>query len=279
MSDEIKIKDAADAVKGLVEAVPIYQDALQPAMREIGAGLQMIAKTIHIVLAPISTLVWGYDQIKEFVSTRVAEKLKGVPPNRIQTPEPHVVGPALEALRYTGHEESLRELYANLLATSLDAETARQAHPAFVDMIKNMSPDEARIMRLFAIRDAFPIVDVHFYAKGENGYRVLFRSLSSIGREAGCSFQDLTPNYLDNLSRLGLIESPGAYGLASPTLTGPNMYEPLEQDDEVQRIRSEIDAAAGRIEFGRTFMRITDLGKQFCQACVIEKSAAAAAGE
>ncbi len=31
MSEENKIKDTADAVKGVLEAVPIYQDALQPA--------------------------------------------------------------------------------------------------------------------------------------------------------------------------------------------------------------------------------------------------------
>src|SRR5258707_14575419 len=122
MSDENKIRDAADAVKGLVAAVPVYQDALQPAIREVGVGLQTVAKTIHVALAPVSALVWGYEQIKDFVSTRVAEKLKDVPPERITSPDPHVVGPALEALRYTGHEENLRELYANLLATSLDAD-------------------------------------------------------------------------------------------------------------------------------------------------------------
>ena len=97
MSSENKIKDAADAVKGLLEAVPVYQDALQPAVREIGGDLQTIAKTIQIALTPIAILVWGYEQIKEFVSTRVAEKLKDVPPDRIRTPEPHVVCPVLEA--------------------------------------------------------------------------------------------------------------------------------------------------------------------------------------
>src|SRR5947207_379089 len=73
-------------------------------------ALQTVAKTIHIALAPVAALVWGYDTIKEFVSTRVAEKLAGVPAENIRTPEPHVVGPALEALRYTGHQGTLREL-------------------------------------------------------------------------------------------------------------------------------------------------------------------------
>jgi hypothetical protein len=54
-----KIKDPADAVKGIVEAVPVYQDALQPAVREIGRGLQTVAKTIHIALAPVAAIGLG----------------------------------------------------------------------------------------------------------------------------------------------------------------------------------------------------------------------------
>jgi hypothetical protein len=84
MAEENKIRDAAEAVKGLVQAVPVYQDALQPAVRELGGGLQTLAKTIHIALAPVSALVWGYDQIKEFVSKRVAEKLKNIRQNEFK---------------------------------------------------------------------------------------------------------------------------------------------------------------------------------------------------
>ncbi len=278
MSNENKIRDAADAIKGLAEVIPVYQDGLQPAVREIGVGLQTIAKTIHIALAPISALVWSYDTLKEFLSTRVAEKLRHVPPDRIITPEPHVVVPALQALQYTGHQENLRELYANLLATSLDAETSEQAHPAFVDMIKNMSPDEARIMRLFSVRQTFPVIDVHVFPKDQQSYILAMRSYSWVGKEAGCDFPHLTPNYLDNLTRLGLIESPGAYGIGSPTLAAPNTYEPLEQCEEIMQFKSEVEAEGSRIEFGRSFVRLTDLGHQFCRACVIEKSSAAANG-
>lgn len=235
-----------------------------------------MAKTIHIALAPIAGLVWGYDTVREFVSTRVAEKLQRVPLDRIKTPEPHVVGPALEALRYTGHQETLRELYANLLATSLDADTCRNAHPSFVDMIKNMSPDEARLMRLFATGHAFPIVQVRAYEKvAADEYRVVMRCFSSVGREAGCTFPDLTPSYLDNLDRLGLIEVPGASGLGAPNLADLNLYESLEAADELAQLKAQQEAQGGRVEFMRGFVRPTDLGRQFCRACVIEKGSAA----
>jgi hypothetical protein len=272
MAEDNKIRDTAEAVTGILQAVPVYQDALQPAVKEIGAGLQTVAKTVHIVLAPVAALVWGYDQLKEFVSTKVVEKLKNVPPDRIRTPEPNVVGPALQALRFTGHQETLRELYANLLATALDADTAQLAHPAFVDMIRNMSPDEARIMQLFASGEPRPVIDVRVHLKDQEGYQVIMRSYSDIGPRSGCSFPNLTPTYLDNLGRLGLIESPGALGLGSPYLTGANVYEPLEQAPEIAAINDTVVAEGHRLQFGRTFVRLTDLGRQFCNACVLEKA-------
>lgn len=146
MNEDIKIRDVVDAVTGVAKAVPIYQDVLQPAAQEVGKALQTVAKSVHIELAPVSALVWGYDQIKDFVSSKVAERLKNVPPENIVSPKPNIAGPALESLRYTGHEETLSDLYANLLAAAMDKATAEGAHPAFVEIINQLTPDEAKII-------------------------------------------------------------------------------------------------------------------------------------
>lgn len=169
MSNENKIRDAADAIKGIVEAVPVYQDVVQPAAREVGTALQTVAKTLHILLAPVSGLVWGYDKIRDLVGEKVAQKLSEVPAEELRSPEPHVAGPALEALRYTGYQESLRDMYANLLATSIDTKTAQHAHPAFVEIIRQMSPDEALMVRVLAHHGAIPTIDI----RAEKRLRVL----------------------------------------------------------------------------------------------------------
>src|SRR3990167_5011739 len=96
VSEENKIRDVVDAVTGVAKAVPVYQDIVQPAAQELGKAIQTVAKIVHIALAPVSALVWGYDQLKDFVSTKVADCLKNVPPENIVTPKPNVAGPALE---------------------------------------------------------------------------------------------------------------------------------------------------------------------------------------
>jgi hypothetical protein len=160
-----KVTEIVKAVGELADKVPIYQDAIQPAAKEMGKGLHVVVRAVNAALAPVEGLIWGVEQIREFVRERVAKKLENVPPEDIQQPKPHIGVPAIDALRYTGTEESLAELYANLLATSMDKATAYRAHPGFVDMIKNMCPDEARIMKHLAPLPAYPLVDIKLVSK------------------------------------------------------------------------------------------------------------------
>lgn len=274
MSEENKIRDVVDAVTGVAKAVPVYQDVVQPAAQELGKALQTVAKTVHIALAPVSALVWGYDQIKEFVATKVADRLKNVPPENIVTPKPNVAGPALESLRYTGHESLLSDLYANLLAASMDKATAHGAHPAFVEVIKQLTPDEAKLVGLFPRDIPFPLLDVRWEyknpnpAEGKSGGKDVLVNFSHLGTIAGCEFPQLTPSYIDNLCRLGLAEVPTFY-----EYTSKGVYDPLETSPEVLQAKARIESNSEfTAQMNRKGLRITELGKQFARVCVIPKS-------
>lgn len=268
MTEENKTRDALDAAKGLVEAIPVYQDVAQPAAQEVGKALQTVAKTVHIALAPVSALVWGYDQIREFVSTRVAEKLKNVPEDEIVSPKTNVAGPALEALRYTGHEDELREMYANLLASSMDSKTANSAHPAFVEVIKQLTPDEARLIRHFMQPIALPFLVIRKEFKTqtatERGGIDLVPHFSLLGQQAGCQFPNSVPTYIDNLVRLGLCEIPEFF-----EYTSPGVYEPLEKHPTVEALKKRFESdEKWNVSLERKGIKVTSLGKQFASACI-----------
>lgn len=162
---EGNIEGTIKAVTGLVKEVPVYQDAVQPLAKEAGKALQTVGKAVNAALLPIRGLVWGIEQIEGFVQTKVAKKLEDVPPENIRTPDPAVAGPALESLRYVGHKESLSELYANLLASSMDAETAKNAHPGFVEIIRNLSADEAKVLTFLYKHRVAPVIDVRRHSR------------------------------------------------------------------------------------------------------------------
>jgi len=271
MPEENKIRDAADAIKGVAEAIPVYQDALQPAAKEVGTALQTVARTIHIALAPVAALVWGYDKIKDFVSNRVAEKLKDVRPEDIVTPKPNVAGPALESLRYTGHEETLREMYANLLAASMNRSTAHYAHPAFVEIIRQLIPDEARLLQILAVPRPLPLISVRWEYKVQTdekrGGQYALVHFSLLGVEAGCEFPDEVPKYIDNLCRLGLAEVPTFF-----EYTSPGVYDALENDPRVVGMKGTIEMDPERkCVIQRQGLSMTELGKLFCEICVIPR--------
>lgn len=292
MSDENKIRDAADAIKGIAEAVPIYQDVVQPAAKEVGTALQTVAKTIHIALAPVSGLIWGYDKIKDYLSEALTEKLKRVPKERIVAPNLTVAGPAIEALRFTAHEPSLREMYTNLLATAIDAKTARDAHPAFVETLRQMTPDEAQLItyifnqRKFTYRPMevdIPLISgIISVTQAARKYNYPLRHLSLLGEKAGCKFPNLISSYLDNLCRLGVSEimpiehvpekREATYKklkFRAKTLALQRYKELFPvQDRDLRKDADEWYRITVHPEINKEILRLTALGVQFCNACI-----------
>lgn len=263
------VGETAKAVAELAKSVPIYQDAIQPAAKEAGKSLHLVTRAVNAALTPVEGLVWGVEKIRDFVRERVSAKLDNVPPEEVQQPKPHVAVPAIEALRYTGAESDLAELYANLLATSMDKATAYRAHPGFVDMIKNMSPDEARIMKFLATSGSQPLVNVKATQKEGGGFQIVHRHLSLIGIKAQCDHVPLAATYLDNLVRLGLIEIPTMRRIKSD-----DPYKEIEDFPQVLSILEELrKVETHTIEVEKIKLDLTDLGRQFIRTCVIDKAA------
>lgn len=262
MSDEIK--DTIETVKGLVEAIPIYEDLLQPAVIEIGEGLHTISKVIHIVLAPVSAMIWGYEQIKDYVQTSLELRLQDVPFKNIISPDPAIAGPALEALRYFGHKEELREMFANLLATAMNSEKAIKAHPSFVEVLKQINPDEAKIISLLKDDVSKPIITLRAMNLHNNHYAEPIKDFSLLPYIADCQYPQLGASYLINIARLGLAKIDyGSYN------TYPNAYEPIIDHPIIITNKDYIESVGKKVDIKRGTFTRTDFGKNFYEACVI----------
>lgn len=236
-----------------------YQDALQPVAKETGKALGTLGKTVNMALSPLHALVWGWDKISDYVKETVEKKLeeRKVPPEQIKTPDPDVAVPALEALRYS----KLRENYANLLATSMDTKTAIEAHPAFVEILKQLTPDEAKILQHLPAKGRVePVVDVGFKLP-EKGEFVVYRNASTLGHDVGCEFPEITPKYIDNLCRLGLAEMP-----AGRHLIDDWRYDKIRKSVIVTEVLAGIPAESKEV-INKKYIGLTDLGDSFRRAC------------
>lgn len=279
------IKDTVETVKGIFEAVPVYDDALKPAAKELGKGLETIAKLINVGLFPIASVVWGYDKIKNRVITSLEKKLEKVPDEDIVEPSIHVAGPTIESLRYAIDERSLFDMYTQLLATSMNRQTVQDAHPAFVEVIKQLTQDEAIILKYLVsnateelVNCTYPLINVRYRLDVHKVSQTESKELNVpvitnfwiIPYKANCSYPDLLFSYLDNLCRLGLLKI-----MYNPSVYTPSDYIELENHhlvkEQIRHFRENTIVPIIGFEFEYGEVRFTDFGIQFCKACLMEE--------
>ena len=271
MSDDTSnwtVNDGINAVANLAKAIPVYPDLIQPAAKELGKWLETVAKTVNIALAPLRLVVWWYEKIEEFINTTVSEKLKNVPPENIVEPPLLIAWPTAEALRFAWHDDNLRDLYANLLATAMDKDTISKAHPWFVEVLKNITSDEAILLRLFIWIRQYPLIDIQSKLKDGSWYIIALSNYSNFSNLSTFTAPELIPTYINNLCRLWLLMIPSMV-----IITQPNTYESLEANAELDQLKDKIiNFDARDVWFERKVVKTTDFWNLFIQNVVISKS-------
>lgn len=196
--DDDEAKKALATLGAGPAAAELYKDLLQPAARELGGNLHAAAKLITTALLPLHAVVLGVDKIRDWLTPALAARLAHVPLEDVQSPKGYVAGQALLQLTFCADEEHLRELYANLLAAAMDRSRSAAVHPAFVQVIQQLSPDEAVI--LGRLPDPLELIDT-------DGAESLSLALQfeAVCARAGVSDLERTNGYLDNLLRLRIL--------------------------------------------------------------------------
>lgn len=117
------MSDTAKSVSEIAKevALPFYNDAVSPAAKEFGKGLTSIASMVNagIYLAEdcVTTLTT--------VLRLTGEQLCLLPPDRICLDRPRVSASVMEEARCAINEPEIQEMFANLLASSMDNERAQ----------------------------------------------------------------------------------------------------------------------------------------------------------
>jgi hypothetical protein len=253
--EEKQIEEIARAL-GIKDLVPqIYRDLLQPVTQEVGKNLVTVAKALSVALAPLEASVWGYQKIKDWLSAKLSIRFAKVDPDRIQSPPLIIAGPALLGLSFAAQEADLREMYANLLGTAMDKESPEIAHPSYVHVLQQLSPDEAKILRVLTTYESWQLVCEGTYdpmgaiTDREKGIPFQFEALC---KKADVKNIDGSYSYLDNMVRLRIL---GEFNRSDAKFIpeGGNRYGTYEADIENEEYQS---------------VYITEYGERFIEACV-----------
>lgn len=149
----------------------------------------------------------------------IAEKIQKIKPENLQEPPLSVVGPALEASKYYIEEEVLRQMFANVISASMDKSKSLDVHHSFVEVIKQLSPDDALFLEEFKTTRRLPygkvIVIENKSVKSEPSSKLDLEKLFDVKSKPFINYfyysrtrNDWESNEfnISSLSRLGLIK-------------------------------------------------------------------------
>lgn len=264
-----------------------YRDMARPAARQFGKDVKPaganLARAVVTTTEVIDMLATGMKRTVVAMGdagTYLAEQIKERftdKPERLVPPSPTVAVPALEAMRYAVEEPSLRDMYVKLLETAMDSDTSEDAHPAYVEIIKQLTPDEARILEELRKHESFVIYNVsaHFQGELRRDYRIILEAGSILTPTSTYKKFMMIPTYLENLERLQLATSwPTGPNRATPHLgrTYPRNYPELERlltETKEHVFYNWVRTINNVMQNNECDLYgLTPFGRKFCQACV-----------
>lgn len=244
---EIKL----DMTEGVNEVIPkVYEDTIQPSAKIIGNIGETLCKTINTALMPLKIMNYAGEIIEKNIKISLEKKLKNIPIENIQTPNPRISGLVFENLKYSVQEEEIREMFISLLANAMNKEKNSKVHPVFVEIINQLSS-----LDCIVFKELTREFDQHIYGVILDNLHLI---LSSFKEEYYLDSDEILTKEnihfsIENLIKQGLFEiiSVDPYKDKNyqklPLLRGKNQYGIVLKDDKI--------------------IKLTTLGKVFKEIC------------
>ena len=119
-----------------------YDDAASGTLKQVGGMTTDVLKTFRLFTAPFQLAALAQDRFAKWLDQIRSQ----VPPERQTEASSSIAAPALRALFFTDDDNPLSVLFLELLKRAIDKERLNEAHPSFVGIIEQLTPDEALIL-------------------------------------------------------------------------------------------------------------------------------------
>ena len=257
-------KEENEITKGITQiGNKTYDDVLRPTLQSVGGTLGNIVDFLGIAAMPLK--YWS-DKVRLNFAHRLEqykEKLESVPEEKRCEVLPEIGIPTLQALPYTTNDD-VADLFTNLLTNASNIDMVSYAHPSFTEMIKRLSPDEARIVKYLKGRDYVCYSDFKGYAKEGKGFNTIFSHVTLLTNEVELNFPNNENAYMSNLVSLGILNDQDSLHKIDQT-----DYNKITLKVNLEDLRRQLVPNIFKsIEQDNHFYQVTDFGNLFIDACV-----------
>lgn len=263
---DIKINDESikEAIKtGDKHLGPTYDNLTAPVSKSIGNG---IADIVDLVFSPFRYLneksnMFFEHKLKVY-KKELEEKENSIPEDKKIEPDFHAVSLALDNSKFCITNDELRKMFVNLIGNTMNTDKKDIAHPAFSEIIKQMTTEDALILETFKNRKEQPIVEV----RSKEGF-CCYKTL--IDKYFIPLIEDYDSDYFassiisSNLERLGLL------GVKYGSELSGDLYSAYIKD--LKKTEKELSSKMKKkikltIEKGIVYR--TQVGEAFIKACM-----------
>ncbi|MDA7742454.1 DUF4393 domain-containing protein [Francisellaceae bacterium] len=227
---------------------------LEKTGEHISNACGRLAELIDIATLPITILNFGIKSATEYFKNNfnadLQRKLINIDSENLQPPSLSISSLSLQGLAIYHTQGEIKNLFLNLLAKSMNSKSTIEIHPAFIDTIKQLSPNEALILNKLSQENLS-----NWTLSGEEYFDVLIKW------DKICEQYIDTDNftlYLENLFRLQIMTIHDHQEIKHYP-AGVDPYSDSDYDAEI-KLKSFSD------------VYITEFGHAFIECCVKENA-------
>ncbi|HEY9471031.1 MAG TPA: DUF4393 domain-containing protein [Propionibacteriaceae bacterium] len=143
-------KTIASAITGAGEVAKatkeVYDDLAAPTAKAIGSTAGAI---VEAFLKPARGAFRMLSDVESYLGAAIEREIarRGIPVSRLTPPDPQLYGNVIVGMYVAGDNEELREMFTRLLTTAMDAESPINTHPSLPEILRQLSPAEARFLK------------------------------------------------------------------------------------------------------------------------------------
>lgn len=247
----------------------VYGDLAKPGVQQVGKALGTVFGLINTALLPIEWANRSASIIFEKNFEGYRKKVEAIPIEKIVNVAPEFGVPIVQKLTYVS-EESISDLYTTLLAKASNINTIGEAHPSFVNLVQNLSPDEALLLKSFGVATAvagLPFISMHIVLP-DGGYTVSQDILINQKLSSLVKFPQNISAYISNFAGMGIVNV-----RRDVRLKNDDVYNEIENQHAHLKIEA-VDLGGGtsistKVVKGK--IDITSFGALFLKACNPQK--------
>lgn len=231
-----------------------YDDALSKPAQQVGELGEDVAKTFRLLTFPIRLAAAYHDRLEVFL-----DNVRGaVPAERQIEAEPSIAGPIIQNLIFLNNDNPLIDLYQQLLTRAIDKERRKEAHPAFVRIIEQLSADEALILWVFHTQGDKAL---RYWTNQKGVHSVQFPL-------AGLTFPEQLVVYISHLESLNLIEQTAYHHYLLNYHVGATDRPGVVSRDILHDFGGWIERQSLDSTHMFPIASLTDFGRLFGNACI-----------